>query len=100
MSLIKKIIALKDRSLKTSVSRVSILTLVLYNYVVVELQCQVPSIERASLSASGFVDFQDSVTVACESGYEIQGSDVLYCHDNQTFGTLPTCQSKLYLKFL
>lgn len=55
------------------------------------LKCPLPTIMHGSLNQNTMPDVGQSVSVVCDSGYQIVGNAVMNCLANETFDAIPQC---------
>ena len=59
--------------------------------------CGIPSVSHSSLRGGTRLNPGHSVTVQCDDGYKLQGSDRVTCVTDTVYTTLPQCVGKDYI---
>ncbi|XP_061175426.1 uncharacterized protein LOC133184388 [Saccostrea echinata] len=57
----------------------------------IKIKCPIPNIPNGQVSSQTLPDYQETLTVSCNTGYKVNGSATITCQDDRSFGTLPTC---------
>ena len=57
-----------------------------------ELQCPPVEVEHGSVSNTGLVDYEDTVTTTCDAGYRMNGMQTVTCLEDRTYDGTALCE--------